>query len=291
VPDADVAAYRRDGRVLIVPSYTTGGPWVEGYPLMVLPGDAVAAEIGAAVRFALERSAAGPPGSRSPARPLVLRAAGARGEGQFMRGAEAVDVQREGHRVRVTPMRNLGADAGFDYRSDAEVVLDAPDDETLGAAVRRGWPQEGGDEEGADAGPDDADLPLERDIRRAADWIAEALTDSGYRADFSPSSLSEIDRFFDDQLRKPGRPRRNGLLSEDLGARLFGLGGYAGEVVRRARGGRWDAAGLSDEQEDAVRLVLSDGTVAWPVQRAMKRFQNGAEDALAAWGAGLGLRG
>ena len=57
--------------------------------------------------------------------------------------------------------------------------------------------------------------------------------------------------------------------------RLFGLGGYAGEVVRRARGGRWDAQGLSDEEENAVRLVLSDGTVAWPVQRAMKRFQQG----------------
>jgi hypothetical protein len=291
VPDADVAAYLRDGRILIVPCYTTGGPWIEGYPAMVLPGDATAAETGSAVRFALERSAAGPPGARTPARPLVLRAAGARGEGQFMRGAEAVDVQREGRAVKVTPMRNLGPEAGFDYRTDAAVALDDPGDEALGAAVKRAWPTPAPEEDGSDGEPADPELPLERDIRRAADWIAEALAESGYRVDYSPASLSEVDRFFDDQLRRPGRPRPDGLLSDDLGVRLFGLGGYAGEVVRRARGGRWDAAGLSDAEEDAVRLVLSDGTVAWPVQRAMKRFQLGPEEGISAWGAGLGLRG
>jgi hypothetical protein len=287
VADADVAVYRRDGRLLIAPYYATDGPWRQGYPAMVMPADAAAAEVGAAVRFALERSAAGPPGSRTPARPLLLRAAGARGEGQFTRGAEAVDVQLEGRSVRVTPMRNLGADMGFDFRTDTEVVLEDPDALTLGGAVRRALPEE----DDADGELADPELPLERDIRRAADWIAEALAESGYRADFSPSSLSEIDRFFDDQLRRPGRPRRDGLLSEDLGVRLFGLGGYAGEVVRRACGGRWDAAGLSDAEEDSVRLVLSDGTVAWPVQRAMKRFQLGPEEGLRAWGAGLGLRG
>jgi hypothetical protein len=287
VADGDVAAYLRDGRILLAPSYATAGPWRQGYPVMVLPADASAGELGAAVRFALERSAAGAVRG-SPARPLLLKAAGARSENQFIKGTESVDVQREGRTIRVTPMRNLGPDQGFDFRTDAEVDLDDPDDETLGAAIRRAWPAPEGE---ADDEPADAELPLVRDIRRAADWIAEALTESGYRADFSPASLSEVDRFFDDSLRRPGRPRRNGHLSEDLGLRLFGLGGYAGEVVRRSLGGHWDAEGLSDEEESAVRLVLPDGSVVWPVQRAMKRFQLGPEDGIAAWGIALGLRG
>jgi hypothetical protein len=37
------------------------------------------------------------------------------------------------------------------------------------------------------------------DASRMAERLARALTSSGYRADFSPSSLWEIDRFFDEQ--------------------------------------------------------------------------------------------
>jgi hypothetical protein len=34
---------------------------------------------------------------------------------------------------------------------------------------------------------------------------------------------------------------------------------------------------------------LPDGTTCWPVQRVMKRFKNGAEDGIAAYGVGMGL--
>lgn len=44
------------------------------------------------------------------------------------------------------------------------------------------------------------------DIQAAAEWISQALTPSGYDADFSPNSLVEVDRFFSE---------------------------YSGEVVRR----------------------------------------------------------
>ena len=77
---------------------------------------------------------------------------------------------------------------------------------------------------------------LSEDVERAAKWIANALTSSGYRADFSIESLRDIDRFFDnhchDSEAVPG-----GLLEENLGQRVFAMGSYVGETIRRARGG------------------------------------------------------
>lgn len=77
---------------------------------------------------------------------------------------------------------------------------------------------------------------LRDDLDAAAAWVSEALRSSGYRADFSFASLAEIDRFFDEQA-PGGHPRADGLLSADLGARLFALGAYTGEVLRQALGG------------------------------------------------------
>lgn len=127
------------------------------------------------------------------------------------------------------------------------------------------------------------------DIRISAEWIAQALTLSGYKADFSPASLKEIDRFFDehslDGAAKPG-----GLLSEQLGQRLFALGAYVGEVLRRSLGGEWFGDDSDPEAEVNVQLNLPDGSKVWPIQKVMKRFKNGKEDSIVAYGAVLGLR-
>lgn len=129
---------------------------------------------------------------------------------------------------------------------------------------------------------------LREDLDRAASWIAEALSSSGYVADFSPSSLWSIDRFFDEQSKR-GRPRRGGLLANNLGSRVFALGAYTGEVVRRHAGGDWHCNEDDPRGEINVQLVLPDGGIIWPVQRVMKRLRNGAEDGIAAYGAALGL--
>ena len=116
-------------------------------------------------------------------------------------------------------------------------------------------------------------------LNAMADSIAQALTSSGYKADFSLDSLKEIDRFFDEQARL-GKPVRRGLLSEQTGARLFALGGYVGEVVRRHAGGSWigdDAAPLG---EINIALQLPGGAVIRPMQRVMGRMKNGREDAI-----------
>jgi hypothetical protein len=126
------------------------------------------------------------------------------------------------------------------------------------------------------------------DATKAATWIATALSSSGYVADFSAASLWHIDRFFDEQTRG-GVAKAGGLLSEDLGSRLFAVGAYIGEVIRRGRGGAWVVDDSDPQAEINVAVRLTDGTTCWPVQRAMKRFKNGAVDGIAAYGLGMGL--
>lgn len=129
---------------------------------------------------------------------------------------------------------------------------------------------------------------LIEDIDASAAWIARALQSSGYEADFSAQSLWSIDRFLDENSDR-GQPRRDGLLATDLGSRIFALGAYLGEVVRRNAGGTWHANDEDPQGEVNVELVLVDGTKIWPVQRVMKRYKNGPEDGIAAYGAALGL--
>jgi len=121
------------------------------------------------------------------------------------------------------------------------------------------------------------------DVQSAAEWIAKALSSSGYHADFSLGSLREIDRFLDDQA-PGGRVRPGGLLSEQLGQRIFGLGAYTGEVLRRRCGGNWEGNDADPNAEINIALKLADGSLIWPVQRVMKRFKGGAEDGIYAYG-------
>src|SRR5450755_2238569 len=64
---------------------------------------------------------------------------------------------------------------------------------------------------------------------------------------------------------------------------------YTGEVLRRNLGGQWQTNDADPEGELNVALTLPVGDVVFPVQRVMKRFKNGTEDSVAAYGAALGL--
>jgi hypothetical protein len=124
---------------------------------------------------------------------------------------------------------------------------------------------------------------LVEDAQRYADWIGNALTSSGYQADFSAESLKEIDRFFDEHSRN-GAAIPDGLLAEQLGTRIFALGGYVGEVIIRSYGGQWRADENDPEGEINMEVVLPSGAVIWPMQRVMKRFKNGPEDGIYVYG-------
>jgi hypothetical protein len=123
------------------------------------------------------------------------------------------------------------------------------------------------------------------DIPASAQWISTALKSSGYMADFTPKSISEIERFFSEQT-KNGAPVAGGLLSEQLGQRLFALGSYCGEVLRKELGGAWVTDDKDPQGEINIALRLGNGVTCWPVQRVMKRLKS-SEDNLIAWAAGL----
>lgn len=78
---------------------------------------------------------------------------------------------------------------------------------------------------------------------------------SGYRADFTMESLREIARFFDDHSRD-GEAVPGGLLGENLGQRVFAIGSYVGETIRRAHDGAWicDDSDPEGELNTAIRF-------------------------------------
>ncbi len=131
-------------------------------------------------------------------------------------------------------------------------------------------------------------MSILKDVEAAAEWMARALLSSGYQAEFSVASLWEVERFFVEHSVR-GEARPGGMLTEQLGERLFGLGSYVGEVIRRSAGGTWAAEDDDPDIEINVRLELTDGTTIWPVQRAMKRLWNGTQDSLVEYGTDLGL--
>jgi hypothetical protein len=103
----------------------------------------------------------------------------------------------------------------------------------------------------------------------------------GLPRSFSPSSGWELDRFFDDQLKAPGEPKRGGLLAEDVGPRLFAIGAYVGEIIRRHSTG-WKWVPDKDDPDDEINLSLRRGDeVVWPIQRVMKRYGEGEESGIA----------
>jgi hypothetical protein len=122
------------------------------------------------------------------------------------------------------------------------------------------------------------------DALASVEQISRALSQSGYKADLSLESLKQVDRFFEEQVEN-GRPRPGGLLSQQLGARLFAIGAYVGEVIRRQNGGEWQGDDNDPQAEINIAVRLKNGVTLWPVQRVMKRFKNGAEDGIWIYGA------
>ena len=122
---------------------------------------------------------------------------------------------------------------------------------------------------------------LEDDVQAMSAWIATALNSSGYQADFSPDSINEIERFFSEHSRR-GEAIPGGLLTENVGAKLFALGSYCGEVLRRELGGIWLTDDDDPEGEINIAVQLPGGTLFWPAQRVMKRMDS-EDNSLTRW--------
>lgn len=125
---------------------------------------------------------------------------------------------------------------------------------------------------------------LQEDIRAQSTWLVKAFKSDGLRLDYSMSSLSVIDRFFDTHV-KNGQAVPGGRLSEHTGLIIFSIGAYIGETfINNSPGAFWQTDDNDPEGEVNAEIHLSDGTICWPMQRAFKRFTNGQQDGIYIYG-------
>jgi hypothetical protein len=129
--------------------------------------------------------------------------------------------------------------------------------------------------------------PLEKLIDDAALWAASMVGSRGVTLDGSVESLRILDMLVDD-----ARDAIKGEPNPPQAALLWALGAYLGEVLRNARGGAWTVGALDDlDAFWGTYLVYADGLQVWPMQRMIKRFLNGADDSIYAYGVTMSKAG
>lgn len=106
---------------------------------------------------------------------------------------------------------------------------------------------------------------LEKEMIAAKQWITASLEASGYKVDFSLESLNELERFFDEQ----NTPR--GILARHTGRIIFAIAVYLGETLIANIGGKWLINECKNEME--IKVKLSDGSIIFPGQKVVERYQ------------------
>jgi hypothetical protein len=129
------------GTQLIFLSYsrTPDGPWSFNEHFSCRPDDLSDEEIGTALlealAFSTEEASPRPQGSQRPLEP-VLRTIGVPTYDRYLRGLSAVSVKRDGTKIAITPLENLGAGRGLRILVEESLTLEEPDPASLGRAIR-----------------------------------------------------------------------------------------------------------------------------------------------------------
>ncbi len=129
---------------------------------------------------------------------------------------------------------------------------------------------------------------LKEDIKTQSDWIVKAFAADNFKLDYTIDSFIEIDRFFNKNM-KNGQPKKGGRLAKKgFGPILFSIGSYVGEtIIKNVKGAEWITDDSDPQAELNVSMKLPDETEFWPIQRVLKRFQNGSEDSIYPYGYSL----
>ena len=121
---------------------------------------------------------------------------------------------------------------------------------------------------------------LREDIKTYSIWLVKAFKTDKLKLDYSFNSFKDIDFFFDNNSQG-GKAIPDGRLSQNLGPILFAIGSYIGETfVRNIRGSEWLTDENNAEGEVTAAVIFPDGSQIWPMQKVVKRFQNGGDDSL-----------
>jgi hypothetical protein len=125
---------------------------------------------------------------------------------------------------------------------------------------------------------------IKEDILTFSSMIAKGFTSEKLNLDYTLSSFKDIDTFYH-RHSKNGERVEGDKFSKNLGQILFAIGGYIGEtIIKIVPGTVWETDENDPEGEINAILKLPDGTIVWPMQRAIKRFKNGEEDGIYVYG-------
>lgn len=126
---------------------------------------------------------------------------------------------------------------------------------------------------------------LLEDIKIQSAWIVTAFGADKLNLDYTVESFRLIDNFFDEHSEN-GIAKPNGRLSQNCGPILFSIGSYVGEtIIRNVPDAVWITDDNDPQGEVNVEIKLADGTIIGPMHRVIKRFKNGPEDGIYAYGA------
>jgi hypothetical protein len=116
----------------------------------------------------------------------------------------------------------------------------------------------------------------ENAARHAQTAVDAARNVDGINLDFSPESLSEVDRII-------GSFFNEGLGSNQVGETVFSFGCYVGEVFVRHQAGRWikpKASLFRFGGSDLMIVELPNGVVCNPIGKAFKLLEQGASESV-----------
>jgi hypothetical protein len=129
---------------------------------------------------------------------------------------------------------------------------------------------------------------LVEDAIGMAESVVAELRPFGYRLDFKPSSLLELERIFEDHAENGGA-KRGGFFDEHFGPRVFALGAYLGEVIRRNAGGTWHPKDGEPDNEIELEFHTANQYICWPIQRVIKRVKKGSEENVVSYAVRAGV--
>ncbi len=124
---------------------------------------------------------------------------------------------------------------------------------------------------------------INQSIKYYSNWIVNCFATENLDLNFSTDSLKHLDKFIDDHSIN-GEPKPNGILNKNHEEILFGMGIYLGETIKKyLPGSKWL---ISEEENNSLTgdLILPNDAHVFPIEKIFKRFQNGSEDEIYAYG-------
>jgi hypothetical protein len=127
---------------------------------------------------------------------------------------------------------------------------------------------------------------------KLAEEMASVLRKGRFGGTFTLRSLASLDRLIAEQgddVDEPGTLLAPGDLPEDrrTPVRLWSLGCYLGETLRRIYGGTWEVHPDFPRRPAFWRIAFPSGLHVYPVNQVFRRYFEGAEKSLVDFGKAL----